>query len=58
MKVGDLVKQVGWDSSVDRGGAYGVVTQVNRDRDIVFVHYRDRAHWIMSSLVEIVSASR
>ena len=58
MKVGDMVKQVGWDSSVDRAGGFGIVTQVNRDRDIVFVHFRDRAYWIMSALVEVISESR
>ena len=43
MKVGDLVKQVSW-------GGFGIVTQVNRDRD--------KARWVMSQLVEIVNESR
>ena len=43
MKVGDMVKQVGWDSSVDRAGGF---------------HFRDRAYWIMSGLVEVISESR
>ena len=58
MKVGDLVKQVGWEASADRAGGFGVVTQVNRARDLGFVHFRDRAHWVMSSLVKVVNESR
>ena len=58
MKVGDMVKQVGWEASADRVGGVGVVAQVNRDRDIVFVHFRDRAYWIMSSLVKVISEGR
>ena len=53
MKVGDVVRQVDW-----LGYGLGVVTQEDRDRGIVFVHFRDRAHWIVTSLVEVVSASR
>ena len=56
MKVGDVVQQVGWDWPGWRD--FGVVTQVNRDRDIVFVHFRDRAYWIMSALVEVISENR
>ena len=50
MKVGDLVK---WG-----GFGIGVVTQVNRDRGTVFVHFRDKAHWIMGQLVRRISESR
>lgn len=51
MKVGDLVKQVSWDG-------YGIVTQINCDREIVFIHFRDKAHWIVASLVERINESR
>ena len=56
MKVGDLVKQI-YDFGY-KSDDTGIVTQENRTRGIVFVHFRDKAHWIQSSLVEVVSASR
>jgi hypothetical protein len=56
VQVGDLVEQI-YDFGY-KSDSIGVVTQENRARGIVFVHFRDKAHWIMSSLVKVVNESR
>ena len=57
MKVGDLVRPVerphGWEP-----GELGIVTEVDCEAGILFVHFYDKAHWIMVPLVEVVSESR
>ena len=61
MKVGDLVRLA--HISVENGayvnpGATGIITQEDRTRGIVFVHFRDKAHWIICSWVEVINESR